>query len=397
MKYGMEQKKLLALLDSEVWELFAEYGAVIAGGAITSIFTNKDVNDIDVYFPSEEALFRVVAGFYAQSDYTKEEYLSTFQVLVSGQSQRTIMCNNHGQEIQLMTFKYFPEIQDIFNTFDFTACMGAYDCKSKEFVLHEDFLQHNAQRYLKFNTGTDYPIMSLMRVDKYRERGYTISKSEMLRVLFSCMSLKLKSWQDVKEHVGGMYGYDMSKAFDEEQIFTFDELSEQLSTIHERNAVLYVTNHEGVDFESLCEKLFFHPEEEFEIEDPKFDDSKYLYKCVNEEWKSPIYSGSQAIKYIQGDIIDVPYHGLFFHRSSAAPYHRSNYWVECELVEGSLAQMSNYSTEKKVVQGGKVKVVRTFEYKIPSRQVHMDWIEKKYAIEHEETKQDKDNTEENWI
>jgi len=390
MKYVMEQKKLLAHLDSEVWELFAEYGAVIAGGAITSIFTNKEVNDIDVYFPSEEALFRVVAGFYCQSDYTNAKYLDSFQVMVSGTSQRTIMCKNREQEIQLMTFKYFPEIQDIFNTFDFTACMGAYDCKSKQFVLHEDFLQHNAQRYLKFNTGTDYPIMSLLRVDKYRERGYTISKSEMLRVLFSCMNLNISSWSEVKEHVGGMYGYDMSKAFDEGREFTFEELISQLETIHERNATLYIKSSGEVDFEYLCKELFYHPDEVIEVEDPRFDDSKYLYKCVNAEWESPIYSGRQAVKYVQGDIIDVPKNGLFFHNSSNKPYHKSNYWVECELVEGSLAQADYFPTEKKVVQGGKVKVVRTFEYKIPSDNAHMGWIEKKYAIEHDDTQQDKD-------
>jgi hypothetical protein len=386
MKYGMEQKKLLALLDSGVWDLFAEYGAVIAGGAITSIFTNKEVNDIDVYLPSEEALFRVVAGFYCQEDYVKEECLSSFQVMIQGTSQRTIMCSNNGQEIQLMTFKYFPEIQDIFNTFDFTACMGAYDCKSKEFVLHDDFLQHNAQRYLKFNTGTDYPIMSLMRVDKYRERGYTISKSEMLRVLFSCMSLKLRSWGDVKEHVGGMYGYDMSKAFDEEQIFTFDELIDQLDTIHERNAVLYSRDHKSVDFETLCKDLFYHPEEILEVEDPKFDDSKYLYKCVDKDWKSPIYSGNNAVKYTQGDIIVAPYNGLYFHGNSIKPYHETDYWVECELLSGDVVTAGYGNAEKRVVNGSKLKVVRTFKYKIPSGKEHMNWIDKKYTIDHDTPK-----------
>src|SRR5690606_3144507 len=98
-----------------------------------------------------------------------------FSVYVNGLTQRSIMIGDKENIHQLMWFKYFNTAQDIFNSFDFTVCMGAFDFETEEFIFHPDFFKHNSQRYLKFNTGTDFPVMSLLRVDKYRQKGYDIS------------------------------------------------------------------------------------------------------------------------------------------------------------------------------------------------------------------------------
>ena len=38
-------------------------GAFAAGGAVTSVFTNRDINDVDVYFKSREAFeYAVLSG-----------------------------------------------------------------------------------------------------------------------------------------------------------------------------------------------------------------------------------------------------------------------------------------------------------------------------------------------
>ena len=218
--------------------------------------------------------------------------MDSFSVHVSGLSQRTIVCVHKDQMVQFMTFKYFPEVQDIFDTFDFTVCMGAYDCKTQEFFLHPDFFKHNSQRYLKFNAGTAYPLMSMMRVDKYREKGYSISKAELLRVLFACMDLNINSWEEAKEHIGGMY--DMSKAFEEDKEFTLSELGSQLATLQERGTQLYTPICEGgTNFWEIAAKLFYNKEVLPEVEKIVFDDSKYLYKCTKSDWGSPYSDNSQ--------------------------------------------------------------------------------------------------------
>lgn len=377
MNYLVEKNKLYSLVDEEFWNLLAHHSAIVAGGAITSLFCNREINDIDIYFRSEEDLVKVLAAIFNIEDIYGYE-LDRFSIHVSGLSQRTIICSANEQMIQLMTFKYFPEIDDIFNTFDFTCCMGAFDCKSEEFVFHPEFMKHNSQRYLKFNDGTAFPLMSLMRVDKYRGKGYSISKAELLRVVFACMSLDINSWEEAKEHIGGMYGYDMSEAFDEDRQFSIGELGEQLSTLNERGTSLYTPVDQSADFWEISEKLFYKSELK-EDNTPVFDDSKYLYKCVDADYKSYWSGGYNKIHYVQGETIDVPSGGLYFHGSSLNTFSTTGYWVECEVIGGQIEELSK---DKKKVVGGQVKIVRTFEHSDSSNPVEKYMIDK-YGVEEE--------------
>ncbi len=389
MKYIVEQKKLESLLDVSVWELLAENNAIVAGGAITSLFCNREINDIDVYFRSKHDLVKVLAAIYNVEDIADNVDMEAFSVHVSGLSQRTIVCTHRNQMIQFMTFKYFPEVQDIFDTFDFTVCMGAFDCKTKDFTLHPDFFKHNSQRYLKFNSGTAYPLMSLMRVDKYRDKGYDISKAELLRVLFACMDLNLTSWEDAKEHIGGMYGYDMSKAFNEDREFNLTELGEQLGTLQERGTLLYTPICESSkDFWEIAEELFYDKDEVLP-EDVKivFDDEKYLYKCTKPDWTSPCSGSYKPLTYTEGVEIEVPEGGIFFHKSHTKTYCDTGYWVECEVIGGNI---NNLSYDKKVVYGGKVKVVRAFKYRKDEYRTEVqEYMIKKYGYVDPERSMDK--------
>lgn len=108
--------------------------------------------------------------------------------------------------IQLMHFDFFPTAEAIFDAFDFTVCMAAYDLDEKRFVFHEDFMKHAAQRFLRFRSGTRYPYGSLIRVLKYQQRGYTIGKSDLLRIGLSCQKVTLESWDDLARAIGGQYG-----------------------------------------------------------------------------------------------------------------------------------------------------------------------------------------------
>ena len=360
--YISEQKKLKALVTDKVWKFFKEAGVIIAGGAITSVFTNKDVNDIDVYFKSEKHLFQTLAAIFGEDDYTPDhmfEILEEFNLIYNSKSQRTLMFMDAetDQHIQFMSFRYFNNAKEIFDSFDYTCCMGAYDCATERFILHEDFLKHNAQKYLKFHTGTAYPIMSLMRVDKYRDKGYDISKTELLRVIGTCMSLDIDSWKDAKEHIGGMYGYDLDDVFNESVEFSITEMVEQLSDIDERDIKIFQMENVDRDFWNVVKAaLNIKAPTENEI---VFDDNKYLYKCVTKEWTSPIASKKINYKEYLGKVLDSET-GLYFHKHSTQPRWSSKYWVECELLEGDVCEMG--FNEKVVKKGGKVKVLRCFEY-----------------------------------
>ena len=230
------ESKLRAQLDDEVWAVLEHNNCFVAGGAITSLFTNRDINDIDIYVPSETALKNVIAHLYCEEDKVcpdslASEELSQFQGRVCGTTNKAITIVNGKTMLQLVYFKYFSSPDDIFATFDFTVCMGAYDIKQGLFKLHDKFLLDNAARRLSVNSKTDYPLISVMRAFKYIDRGWKISTKEMMLLLLACNNLNIDSWDEVKEQVGGMYGYSVDDIFDTTVDFSICNAIEQLGKV----------------------------------------------------------------------------------------------------------------------------------------------------------------------
>lgn len=169
--------------------------AFAAGGAVTSVFTNRDINDVDVYFKSREAFEYAVADAYENGFWC-----------VSTTKRAVTFADNGGTPIQFMHFDFFPTAQDIFDAFDFTVVMGALDFDTDEFSFHNDFLKHNSQRFLRFHPGTRYPLASATRVLKYQDRGYTIGKGDVLKIVLAGRKVKIDTWEELKDQIGGAYG-----------------------------------------------------------------------------------------------------------------------------------------------------------------------------------------------
>ena len=158
--FQKEKDKLFKMLG-DLPDLLKRSRAIIAGGAITSLMTNRDINDIDCYFRDKEGLSIFLAGALSQ----EWGYLR-----FTHHTDRTVLMTDHNSaKIQAVAYKFFPTVEDVFNDFDFTVNMAAYDFAEDKFVFHPKFFKHNAQRYLEINTNTAYPLSSVMRVDKYSE------------------------------------------------------------------------------------------------------------------------------------------------------------------------------------------------------------------------------------
>lgn len=173
---------------------FQPKGGMIAGGALTSVFTGQPINDVDMYFKSRAAFEDAVRCAYDDG---------LWCVSATG---RAVTFVNGCSIIQLMHFDWFEDASAVFDCFDFTCCMGAYDLDAKELVFHEQFLKHASQRHLSFHGGTRFPFASLLRVLKYQQRGYTIGKGDLLRIALACHRTPLTSWDDLAGHIGGQYG-----------------------------------------------------------------------------------------------------------------------------------------------------------------------------------------------
>lgn len=206
MNMQFEKNKLKSYLGDSIYNELKRTNAIIAGGMITSIFSNSDINDVDVYFRNYDELYSFASENYGHIvSHTKKatQWLDT-NVKLGNQVL-----------IQVIHYQTFKSPVEIFENYDFTVCMGAFDFKTEEFILHEDFLKHNAQKIIKFNSGTAYPIISAIRLDKYKKKGYYVSKAEMIRVIMSCMSLNIESYEELKEHLGGMYGENYDRLFED--------------------------------------------------------------------------------------------------------------------------------------------------------------------------------------
>lgn len=226
------------------------YHIIVAGGAITSIFTNSDINDVDMYFRSKRDL----------SDFLCNEMDSNW---VIAHTDKAFLFKQNNIKIQAIHFKYFETADDIFDTFDFTVCMGAYDFDKEEFVLHKDFIKHNAARILRFNAGTAFPIVSALRIQKYEKKGYTISKSEYLRIMLTIANCKISSYEKLKSQMGGMYGenYDKFLAPIDQDEFNIASIVERMKYIsYEKDYFVLPQNTRIKDwdafvYETLQEKI----------------------------------------------------------------------------------------------------------------------------------------------
>jgi hypothetical protein len=176
----------------------------VAGGSILSVVTKSDVSDYDVYPKSTEAAVNAI--YYLMEDE------GCFIVNISDRAI-TLKSNTYKNDkderviVQVMMFAEFNTADKIFEFFDFTVCMAAFDCDTKEYVFHPDFWIDVAAKTIRFNPKTRYPLNSMMRLSKYRAKGYTLPTSEMVRMSLTLMQSPLPtSWNELEAVIGGTYG-----------------------------------------------------------------------------------------------------------------------------------------------------------------------------------------------
>jgi hypothetical protein len=253
------KRKMKFVIPEVLLEMAHEYPFYIAGGAVTSVYTNSEINDFDVYLKNKEDIFPFM-------------YEICNVAYIISVTDKSVLLNHSGHLINIILMDGFPTVDKLFEAFDFTCVMGAYDVGNDVFITHEDFITDNSRRTLQFNHKTKFPIMSALRVKKYEERGYTISKNEFLRILLTAMTLDLKTYDDVAAQIGGMYGLDITKLVDTTKVFDLATIVDELSRVYLNYDV--VANSVNDKYDDKRERL-----EELIIKTIADDDSK-LGRCI---------------------------------------------------------------------------------------------------------------------
>lgn len=210
MQYSIDTKKqhryINAIFDSGTLSILKNSRAFVAGGAISSLFTNRKVNDWDVFFPKAqdnevESSFlkygwkRNFATSLAHT-FEKDMQAVPFNEDSAKESYGATIIKNT-EKIQLVNI-FFGTPSAVFQTFDFYCCMGAYDFFTEEFIFDPRFITDNLNRSLHYNyEGSISPFKSIIRVEKYKEYGYSISMCEMIKILMGINKIKIETIGDL--------------------------------------------------------------------------------------------------------------------------------------------------------------------------------------------------------
>jgi len=195
VNFNRERSLLFRRMGKDVVKALQESKVILAGGAITSLFTSTRISDWDLYFRDKEGLEKCDKFFQGKG---KREFVTDRSVTYSVAKQKI------PYQMIIYLEKLSGEPAEIFTKFDFTICMGAFDFSTNEFVFHEEFWKHLSQRRLVFNGSTLYPIVSMMRSHKYARRGFVISGIDIMKIALSVQALRIDTFADLKDQLMGI-------------------------------------------------------------------------------------------------------------------------------------------------------------------------------------------------
>lgn len=151
------------MIDS-IWKLFPE--ALLAGGAVRSLYDNTEVEDYDFFMPSlslMEYLWHNIEGHQNIVD----------KVLFKCPQKRLVsLLLKDGSKVQLIYIKDYSSPEELTGLFDFTVCCATKDIKGKIYFTPE-FYRDVEGRMLNINTIT-YPMSTMKRMVKYVQKGYLV-------------------------------------------------------------------------------------------------------------------------------------------------------------------------------------------------------------------------------
>lgn len=171
MKFDSKIKELKKV--PHLYEFIMEHG-FLAGGAIRDIIRKATPKDYDIFFKTVAA---------------KDEFIEKF----GDKMEVTGIGNYNWKDFQFITIRTGSP-KKILDTFDWNVNQVAYDFKAKrsEGYWGDDI-------YLRFNTKTDKPLASLLRLPYLISKGYTIDEKEYLFALaYTATTVDLTSSQAVE-------------------------------------------------------------------------------------------------------------------------------------------------------------------------------------------------------
>lgn len=186
--------KILSTFDNEfLLKMFKEYDVRLMGGAILSLINLSTPNDYDLYFGKS------IDRMQLKSMITNYNILKQKKFYLLYESQSSITYKFGKNKFQFIFLDHLMNIsvRELFEEVDFTVCQCLYSFNEECFYISNKFAHDELYRNITFNHKTKYPISSLFRVEKYKNKGYRLETRELLKLSFSIANLKLETYEDV--------------------------------------------------------------------------------------------------------------------------------------------------------------------------------------------------------
>jgi len=218
-------------IGAKLCRLFAKLDAFLAGGSITSIFSNQPINDFDIFFRDKESFEKAKRYF---SVLIKYDDASTKELCVTERATTYSRTSKRGEIAKIKQEKYGPTYdvkwkdekiaiqlvdprfvvgtpEEVFMGFDFTICMGAYLFKKGEFVFDKTFFKDIARRELVFNVNANNVVSSIFRAQKYKARGFTMTMAEEMKMALVFGTKKFKTFGDFVHAAGSVMNEEVAQ------------------------------------------------------------------------------------------------------------------------------------------------------------------------------------------
>jgi hypothetical protein len=164
-------------------------GPWIAGGFVRKLYHGIDISsgDVDIFDSSVENLTDI--GILIKSILQSTEYTTQ-------KSKYSMSYITEHYKIQLITYKRYRSLDELFKSFDFTICQYAYDGKKYKTGEHTIFDEKNKIIRLSHpQAKIDYS-----RLMKYLIYGYTPEKQIIDYINSNSHKLKFKVWNSLDDY-----------------------------------------------------------------------------------------------------------------------------------------------------------------------------------------------------
>lgn len=149
-------------------------GPWVAGGSVKRLIQNEPFKaDIDIFFSSEiqrKQYLEKIEGMLVNKKLKQfKNYIDTKHTTMFFIEDKSIQCLNECLEVQLISRRYYDDIEALFSDFDFSICCFATD--GDNIITTEEVLEDLVNKQFSLSS-TNSACNTLFRLRKYMKNNY---------------------------------------------------------------------------------------------------------------------------------------------------------------------------------------------------------------------------------